>query len=63
MPNSPDLIGSTEAARILGKSLRTVHRMVLDGKLTPEFTAPGGPHGAHLFKRADVEALAEDAVA
>lgn len=56
-----DLIGSTEAARLLGKSPRTVHRMVEAGTLVPAMTAPGGRAGVYLFKRADVEALAKAA--
>lgn len=59
--NTPDLIGSAEAARILGKSPRTVHRMVDAGTLTPEVVAPGGFVGTFLFKRSDVEALRVDA--
>lgn len=58
-----DLIGSTEAAALLGKSSRTVHRMVRDGKLTPAMTAPGGFAGTYLFNRADVERLASEAAA
>lgn len=53
------LIGTPEAARILGKSLRTVHRMVAAGALAPVVTAPGGPHGAYLFDRAEIERLAK----
>ena len=60
MPTPPDLIGTTEAARILGKSPRTVHRLVAAGRLTPAITAPGGFAGAYLFDRRDVEALAAD---
>jgi excisionase family DNA binding protein len=56
----PDLIGSAEAARILGKSQRTVHRLVQSGDLTPAFTAPGGFAGAFLFKREDVERIVSE---
>lgn len=55
---TPDLIGTAEAARILKKSHRTIHRLVVDGKLVPAITAPGGQNGVFLFERADVEALA-----
>lgn len=55
------LIGSVEAARILGKSPRTIHRLVKAGDLTPVHTAPGGQHGSYLFDRAAVERLAETA--
>lgn len=61
MPQTTDLIGTTEAARILGKSPRTVHRMVADGRLTVAHTAPGGYVGVWLFDRAHIEALAKAA--
>ena len=54
---TPDLIGTVEAARVLGKSPRTVHRMVKDGRLTVAHTAPGGYVGVWLFNRTEVEAL------
>lgn len=63
MPHTEDLIGTAEAARILGRSHRTVHRMVRDGGLTPAITAPGGHHGTFLFRRSDVEKLAPHAEA
>lgn len=59
MSQTDDLIGSTEAARILGRSPRTIHRLVEAGTLTPAVVAPGGFAGAFLFRRADVEALVE----
>lgn len=59
MSHPDDLIGSTEAARILGRSPRTIHRLVEAGELTPAVVAPGGFAGAFLFRRADVEALFE----
>jgi len=52
-----ELIGTTEVASILGKSPRTVHRMVTAGHLIPALKAPGGSVGIYLFNRADVEAL------
>lgn len=58
---TPDLIGTTEAAQILNRSPRTVHRMVAAGKLAPAMTAPGGYAGVWLFNRADIEALAKAA--
>jgi excisionase family DNA binding protein len=62
MPTETEaLIGTAEAARILGKSPRTVHRLVDSGKLTPAFVAPGGYAGSFLFRRSDVEALIEAA--
>lgn len=64
MPHStPDLIGTTEAARLIGKSPRTVHRLVKDGKLTPVVIAPGGFAGSYLFNRADVERVKGEAAA
>ena len=59
MPPTDDLIGTTETGQILGKTPRTVQRMVSAGALVPVVTLPGKT-GAHLFKRADVEALADD---
>lgn len=58
MPTTETLIGTAEAAQILGKTPRTVQRMVASGALTPVTTLPGAT-GAHLFKAADVEALIE----
>ena len=63
MSQDEDLIGTAEAARVLGRSPRTVHRMVNAGDLTPAMTAPGGHHGSYLFRRADVEALTETSAA
>lgn len=55
MPIEPSLIGSAEAAAILGKSQRTIHRMAKAGILPIAMTAPGGYVGVHLFDRAEVE--------
>lgn len=63
MANDEALIGTTEAARILRKSPRTIHRLVQAGELVPAMTAPGGPHGTYLFRLADLEAMAEDTAA
>lgn len=52
-----NLIGTAEVARLLGKSHRTVHRLVESGDLVPVLTAPGGFKGAFLFSREDVEKL------
>lgn len=62
-PNEDQLIGTAEAARILGKSHRTIHRLVETGELTPALVAPGGRAGAFLFRKADIEALAKGAAA
>lgn len=64
MNTRPDeLIGSVEAARILGRSPRTVHRMVGSGELEPAVVAPGGRAGVYLFRRADVERVKAGSVA
>ena len=52
----PDTITTAEAAVILGKSVATVNRLALLGRLTPTLKLPGKT-GAYLFARADVEAL------
>lgn len=57
MANQQNLIGTAEAARLLGKSSRTVHRMVASGQLEVAVTAPGGFKGVWLFNRADIEAI------
>lgn len=63
MPHTEDLIGTAEAARILGRSPRTVHRLVEAGDLTPAVTAPGGHHGTFLFRRDDIMKIAGQAEA
>lgn len=61
MPNTPDLIPASEVARIYGCHVRTVHRLVAKGDLTPAIKAPGAK-GAFLFRRVDVLALASNRV-
>lgn len=56
MPTTEDLVGTAEAGRILGKTARTVQRMVTSGALVPVVTLPGKT-GAFLFKREDVERI------
>ena len=56
MTNTEHLIGTAEAAQVLGKSTRTIYRMVNAGTLTPAMIAPGGNVGTYLSDRADVEA-------
>lgn len=58
MSPTENLIGTAEVARMLGKSHRTVHRLVQAGTLKPALVAPGGRKGAYLFNRAEVEKLA-----
>ena len=55
--STTELLSSPQVAAILGKSARTVHRLVESGELIPALKAPGGPNGAYLFNPADVEAL------
>ena len=57
MNGSENVIGTAEAAKMLGKSHRTVHRLVEAGALVPVMTAPGGFKGAFLFKREVVEQI------
>lgn len=59
MPLTEELIGSVEAGRILGRSPRTIHRLVAAGDLVPAMTAPGGHNGVFLFRRDDIQALAD----
>ncbi len=56
---STSLIGTAEAARILGKSHRTIHRLVASGALKPAVIAPGGAAGAFLFNQRDVQDLVD----
>ena len=59
MTNQPlDLVGSSDAAKILGVHPATVTRLVDSGDLTPAGRL-GGDSGAFVFHRADVEKLAE----
>jgi excisionase family DNA binding protein len=55
MPN--ELLTSTEAARRLGCSRRTVHRLVTSKDLTPAHKLTG-QNGAFLFDPAEVDELA-----
>ena len=55
MAQAEDLISTAEVARLLGRSHRTVHRLVLAGRLKPAIVAPGG-NGVYMFARADVDA-------
>lgn len=56
MPQSDDLLTSSQAGLILGKSARTVVRLAQAGGLPVAQRLPG-PNGALLFRRDDVEAL------
>lgn len=61
--SSDDYLSTPQVAAELHVSTRTVHRMVTAGALVPALTAPGGPHGAYLFTRAEVERVKEEAAA
>lgn len=54
--STTELLSSPQVAAILGKSARTIHRLVESGDLVPAFKAPGGPNGAYLFAPDAVEA-------
>lgn len=54
MPEST--ITTAEAAEILGRTVATVNRMVLVGRLKPVRKLPGKT-GAYLFERKDIERL------
>lgn len=56
MPND-DLLTTTEAGVILGKSARTVQRMAESGELPYARKLPG-PNGAYLFARSLIEQAA-----
>jgi len=57
MTQSRNLLTSAQVADILGKSVRTIHRLAESGDLAPALKVPGKT-GAFLFDPADVEALA-----
>lgn len=58
MNTDSHLITTAEAARLLGKSTRTVQRMVKAGALRPEASTTGG-RGAHLFHRDSILIIAQ----
>lgn len=57
MASRLDLIGSTEACRILGIERSTLVRWVQMKWLKPASKLPG-PNGAYLYRRAEIERLA-----
>lgn len=57
-----ELLTSTQAGQILGKSGRTVVRMAEKG-LVPTVGKLPGDNGAYLFRRSDVEALLSERAA
>lgn len=58
MPPTIEHLPTSEVASVLSCDVRTVHRLVARGDLTPVIKLPG-IRGALLFARTDVEALAE----
>ncbi len=61
MPLDMDrLLTTPEAAKLLRRSTRTVHRLVAAGELTPIKRLDVGPNGALIFDRRDVERIAKD---
>lgn len=57
-----DLIGTREAAAIIGESVKNTLRRVDSGQLPAVIKLPG-IRGAYLFNRSDVEAVASGDVA
>jgi excisionase family DNA binding protein len=53
-----ELLGVSEAAKLIGCSERTVKRLAKTGELPHALKMPGQT-GAYLFHRNDVEALAK----
>jgi hypothetical protein len=58
MPNraADELLTSTQVGSLIGRSGRTVIRMAEAGKIAVAVKLPG-PNGAHLFRKADVDAF------
>jgi hypothetical protein len=54
---TPELIGSAAACDLLGIDRSTLSRWITDGRVTPVMKLSEGVTGAHVFKRADIEAL------
>jgi excisionase family DNA binding protein len=44
-----------QVARMINRSVRTVHRAVDDGELAPAMQAGEGTNAPYLFERAEVE--------
>lgn len=58
MSKNEHLIPTQQVARLLGVNVRTVHRMVDDGRLTAAIKVPGRT-GALLFDRTEIARLVE----
>lgn len=59
MPKKPDLIGSAEAAELLGIDRGTLTRWVQAGRIDAYMELPGAT-GSRLFDRAVVQRLAAE---
>jgi excisionase family DNA binding protein len=59
MHKPASLVTTAEVAAALGVHVRTVHRMVARGELTPAFKAPG-LRGPLLFDKEAVDALSRE---
>lgn len=59
MPHTDELIGTSEAARLLRRNPATITRWAADGTLPPAGKL-SGKNGALLFLRSVVEAKADD---
>lgn len=57
---TPSLIGSQEAAAILGVDRSTLNRMIRRGEVTPLTKLGDGRTAAWAFDRAQIEALAAE---
>jgi predicted DNA-binding transcriptional regulator AlpA len=54
MPNNDALLTAPQVGALLGKSARTIHRMVEAGTIVAAQKLPG-PNGSYLFRLTDVE--------
>lgn len=59
MPDSDELIPTSEAAELMGESVRQFIRRVERGTVTPALKLPG-LRGAYMFNRADIDAMSSD---
>lgn len=56
----PRFIGTSGAAKVLGRSIKTVHRWIENGRLQPVGRLEnGGPNDALILLLSDVEDLAK----
>ena len=58
MSNHDDLIGGSEAAQLLGVHRSTLGRWTQAGRISPVIQLPGR-NGVVLYRRTEIEALAE----